>query len=118
MFRTAEGLPNPSCRGLCLSLTHLAPTSKIAVDIAEVPNNLGQIRITAEGLCQILDRAQRLEAMAIGGLVNDYAAGELLVKYPDRPAPEEVSGDRLRKFEEAEERVALRCQKEDPDCLG
>lgn len=67
MFRTAEGLPNPSCRGLCLSLRQLAPTVKIALGIAEVSDRLGKIRITAEELCQILDEAQQLEANAMGG---------------------------------------------------
>ncbi|OAL34090.1 hypothetical protein AYO20_06545 [Fonsecaea nubica] len=69
MFRTAEGLPDPNCRGLCLPLVHLAPTSSIALDIASVPDHLGQIRITAEELCQILDEARESEEDAIKGLV-------------------------------------------------
>ncbi|KAH0829828.1 hypothetical protein FOPE_10504 [Fonsecaea pedrosoi] len=76
------------CPGLFLPLVHLAPTSNIALDIANVPDHLGQIRIAAEELCQILDEARESEEDAIKGLVWDNGAGKLVKVHSDNPAPE------------------------------
>lgn len=51
-------------------------------------------------------------------IVRDYGTSELLVKHSGLTAAEEVSGDRLEKLEDAEERVALRYEKEDLEYLG
>ena len=118
MFRTAEGLPNLSCPDLCFLLEFLAPNAKIAHELAEVPHNLSQIRITAEKLCQFVDEAQRLQqANNTEELVREWDNGGRVLRYPTPPAPEEVSGSRLKKFEVEEARVARRRQDKDPDYL-
>lgn len=46
------------------------------------------------------------------GMVRD---DELILKRPNMPAPEEVSDDRERQFEEEEKRVVRRGEDQDPD---
>ncbi|KIW25440.1 uncharacterized protein PV07_08613 [Cladophialophora immunda] len=117
VFRDNNGLPNTQSSGLCLSLAYLAPTRSIAEQINDLPEHVTQIRISAAKLCEYFNKAQNYEKTVALDSSDEMELDLEPPKHPRHPSPEEVSDERLRQFEEEEEREDLRQEQGDSDYM-
>ncbi|OAG41343.1 hypothetical protein AYO21_04506 [Fonsecaea monophora] len=116
VFCDKNGVPNTDFSGLCLSLEYLAPTRAIAEQINDLPGHLTKVQITPSQLCTYFERALRHQNSSEQGV--DFVDDEVelpQLQHPRYPSPEEVSGARLRQFEEEEKREELRQEQEDSE---
>ena len=81
-----NGLSNPKSPGLSLPLMRLVPPGDSEQEtrerIANLPEHLSRMQITARELCQYLDEAQCLDARITTQAPEDASGGKPLLKFP------------------------------------